>query len=886
LGHELPKYSPIVRQSTSKPIELSFGQQRLWFVSQLDSGSAAYNVPLAWRLTGRLKIDALEGSLNQVVQRHEALRTCFPVVDGRPVQVVTEQALTLTHVDLRDAGSRLKQLIDEEIRKPFDLAQDPPVRAALFRLRDDEHLFVLTVQHISSDGASMGVLLRELSHFYDAAVGGVPPNLPEPAVQCRDFTRWQQEMLTGELREKQLAYWKQQLKDVPALLSLSSYPRTAAVSFRGGIATRQLSKELSADFKQLARRHGVTTFMALLATLDVLLYRYSGQPDIVVGASMTHRTRDEVSRSIGFFANMMALRTGLGDDPTLRDLLKRVRSLALGAYAHQDVPFDMVVSEVQPERVPGRNPLFQVMLNVEEASWHDLHLAGLESVEIPVHGGTSKFDLSLSVVIRDQGFQLALEYNSDLFDAGTAQRMLGSFETLMGSAISDPGCHVSRMALLTESERSELLSRWNQTREDYPDEACVQELFEAQVQRSPDAIAVEFQGRQLSYRDLNARANQLARHLAKRGVGPEVLVGICLDPSADLLVAMLGILKAGGAYVPLDRAHPPQRRVEILSESGAQFLITHEEALKEMSLPNSTAIVRMDSDWPAIAAESGENPLLTAHASNLAYVIYTSGSTGRPKGVQIEHRGVVNFLCAMQRRPGITPADVVVAITTISFDPSVLELLLPLTVGARIVIPTWEEVTDARRLLEVLERSAPTILQATPTTWQMLLAAGWQKSPQMTALCGGEPLSRGLADQLLERCASVWNIYGPTETTVWSVVHEVDRADTGPPCIGSPIANMRMYVLDSHQQPVPLGVAGELYVGGTGMARGYLGAEQLTAGRQPRISRTRRPADEDPRPPHRARGGGVCARPISRRASGRCCCPQRWSRGHESGGLH
>jgi non-ribosomal peptide synthetase component F len=502
------------------------------------------------------------------------------------------------------------------------------------------------------------------------------------------------------------------------------------VSFRGGIENRQLSKELSADFKLLARQHGVTTFMALLATLDVLLFRYSGQSDIVVGASMTHRTRDEVTRSIGFFANMMALRTDLGDDPTFRDLLKRVRSVALGAYAHQDVPFEMVVAELQPERAPGRNPLFQVMLNVEEASWHDLHLTGLESVEFPVHNGTSKFDLSLSVVIRDEGFQLALEYNSDLFDADSGRRMLANFETLMESAIADPGCRVSRLPLLTEAERWELLSRWNQTQEDYPREACVQELFEAQVQQSPDAIAVEFQGQQLSYRELNARTNQLARHLGQRGVGPGALVGICLDPSSDLLVAMMGVLKAGGAYVPLDRAHPPQRRAEILSESGAQFLITHEEALKEMALPNSPTIVRMDSDWPAIAVESASDPPHTARAEDLAYVIYTSGSTGRPKGVQIEHRGVVNFLCAMRSRPGITAADVVLAITTISFDPSVLELLLPLTVGARIVIPTREEVTDARRLLEVLRRSAATILQATPTTWQLLLAAGWQGSPR------------------------------------------------------------------------------------------------------------------------------------------------------------
>jgi amino acid adenylation domain-containing protein len=830
-----PRYAPISRQALDKAIEPSSGQQRIWFVSQLDSGSIAYNVPLAWRLTGALNVEALEWSLNEVVRRHEALRTCFPSSAGRPVQWITEQPLVLTTADLRSIPSaardaELHRHIQQEIRRTFDLSCDLMLRAALFRLDDEEYLFVLTVQHIASDGAAMGLMLQELSHFYSAIVMDVAPSLAEPLVQYRDFAAWQEELLTEPLREKQLAYWKQQLMGVPAALDLpSDYSAPSTASFRGGIEYRVLSKELTADFKQLARRHGVTGFMALLAALDVLLYRYTGQADIVVGASMTHRTREETARSIGFFANMMALRTGLHDDPEVRDLLKRVRGVALGAYDNQDVPFETVVAELQPERTPGRNPLFQVMLNVEDAFWHDLHLAKITSVEFPVHNGTTKFDLTLSVVDRPEGFQLALEYNSDLLEARTARRMLGHFETLLGGMIADPGCRVSKLPLLSEAEREPGLVSWNQTAEDFPSHACVHHLFEAQVQGTPDAIAIGFGREHLSYRDLNTRANRLARHLVKRGVGPEVLVGICVERSLDLVITILGILKAGGAYVPLDPSHPPQRRIEILREGGVRLLLTQEAIVKEMPGLEGIAAIRMDADQATIGAESDENLPPTAGPENLAYVIHTSGSTGRPKGVQIEHRGVVNFLSAMQKRPGLSPHDVVLAIATISFDVSVLELLLPLTLGARVVIASREEVTDGRRLLEALTRSGATVLQATPTSWNMLLAAGWKGSPYLKAISGGEVLSHGLADQLVERCASVWNVYGPTETTVWSFVHEVDPDEQGSVPIGRPIPNMRAYVLDSHRQPVPLGVPGELYIGGVSLGRGYLGSAELTA---------------------------------------------------------
>jgi amino acid adenylation domain-containing protein len=689
---------------------------------------------------------------------------------------------------------------------------------------------VLTVHHIACDGQSVGVILRELPQFYSALVAGLTPDVPEPLVQCGDVTVWARENLTEELQKTQLAFWVEQLKGAPSVLELPcNYPRPETSSFRGGMEYRRLSKVLTHQFKLLTRRHGVTSFMALLAVLDVLLFRLSGQEQIIVGASVTNRSRAEMDGSIGYFSNMLPLPGDLKDDPSFRELLKRVRGVVLGAYAHRDVPFETIVAELQPERTPGRNPLIQVILNLEDVAWHDLPLAGLESSPVALHQETARFDLNLSVIDDPDGFDLALEYNSDIFHGETVQRLLGHYETLLRAVVADPECQVSRLPLLTESEREEMLLRSAPVEENYPRHACVHDLFEAQVERRPHATALEFREECLSYRDLNARANQLAHYLVTRGVGPEVLVGICLDRSPFMLSAILAVLKAGGAYVPLDPSHPVQRRTDILAESGVRILITQEKFIGEMSPLAPLESIALDTVRPIIAMESEANLSPRARADNLVYIMHTSGSTGRPKGVQMEHRNVVNFLCAMQKRPGMSADDVVLAITTITFDPSVLELILPLTVGARIVIVAREDVMDAQRLREVVTQSKPSVMQATPTSWKMLLGAGWEGSPRLKALCGGEVLSRGLADQLLRRCASLWNIYGPTETTVWSFVHEVNAADRGAIAIGRAIPNVLAFVLDSWAQPVPTGVAGELYIGGDGVGRGYMDSEELTA---------------------------------------------------------
>jgi amino acid adenylation domain-containing protein len=836
LTHDFQKYAAVTRRTTLEPVELSFGQRRLWFVSQMGLASVAYNAPMGWRLRGPIHIEALEKSLNEIIRRHEALRTCFRLKDGQPLQVVSSQySFRLPVIDLKSAApdrqdAELQREIQGEIQKPFDLSQDLMLRAALFQMSAEEYVLVLTVHHIACDGQSVGVILRELPKLYSALAAGLSPEVPEPLVQCADVTLWARENLTEELQKKQLAFWVKHLKGAPSVLELPcDYARPETASFRGGMEYRRLSKELTQEFKLLTRRHGVTSFMALLAALDVLLFRLSGQEQLIVGASVTNRSRAEMDGSIGYFSNMLPLPGDLRGDPSFRELLKRVREVVLGAYAHRDVPFETIVAELQPDRTPGRNPLIQIILNLEDVSWHDLLLAGLQSTPVALHQQTARFDLNLSVIDDPDGFDLALEYNADIFRADTVQRLLRHYETLLRAVVIDPECRVSRLPLLTESEREELLLGSAAIEADYPRNSCVHDLFQVQVERTPRAVAVEFGDDVLSYRDLNARANQLAHYLTKRGVKPEVLVGICMDRSSSMLIAILAVLKAGGAYVPLDPSHPVQRRANILAESGVHLLITQGKFMAEMSAPDRMESISLDAAWPTIALESEANPTPTARADNLVYIMHTSGSTGRPKGVQMEHRNVVNFLCAMQKRPGMSADDVVLAITTITFDPSVLELILPLTVGARIVIVPREDVIDAQRLRQVVTHSKPTVLQATPTSWKMLLGAGWEGSQELKALCGGEVLSRGLADQLLRRCGSLWNIYGPTETTVWSFVHEVKAADRGGIPIGRAIPNVLALVLDSWGQPVPIGVVGELYIGGDGVGRGYLGNEDLNA---------------------------------------------------------
>jgi amino acid adenylation domain-containing protein len=823
------------RRDTSVP-PLSFAQQRLWFLDQFKPNSPLYNVPEpAVRIRGGLNVAAVQQALDAIVARHEALRTTFTTVNGNPVQVINEhRQVKLEVIDLStwpeaEREAETHRVLDSEAQHPFNLSRDPMLRAALLRLGKEEHVLLLVMHHIAADYWSTGVLFREFAAFYTSFAMGWALSLPELPIQYADYAIWHRQWLQGARLETQLAYWKQQLAGAPPVLELpTDRPRPLAQTYRGARQALELSPALTRALKALSLQERITLFMTLLAAFQTLLHRYTGQDDIVVGSTIAGRNRPELEGLIGFFVNTLALRADLSGNPTFRELLGRVHEVALGAYAHQELPFEQLVEELQPTRSLSYEPLFQVMFEFQNFP-RALELPGLELSPLDVHTGTAKFDVSLELRQRAEDICGWFEYNTDLFEAATMARLAGHFQSLLEGIVAHPEQRLSDLPLLTPAERQQLLVAWNATAADYPQDQYLQQLFEAQAARTPDAVAVVCEDQQLTYRELNRRANQLAHYLRGHGVGPEVLVGICMERSLELVVGLLGILKAGGAYVPLDPAYPPARLAFMLDDSQAPVLLTHQCLLA--GLPAHQAqVVCLDADWGAIAQEPEENPARGTAADPLAYVIYTSGSTGQPKGVQIPHRAVVNFLESMRQQPGLREHDVLLAVTTLSFDIAALEVFLPLIVGARVVLASRAVATDGRQLLQTLADSQATVMQATPATWRLLLEAGWAGSPQLTVLCGGEALPRELAQPLLARAAAVWNLYGPTETTIWSAVAQVAPGD-GPVPIGRPIANTQVYLLDPHLQPVPIGVPGELYIGGHGVARGYLNRPELTAER-------------------------------------------------------
>ena len=833
-----PGASSIPRRRAGEPCALSFAQQRLWFLQQLDPDSAAYNTPKAFRMTGVLDVEALQKTLDAIVERHEALRTNFVVRDGTPLQVVAPpRGVTLPLIDLaaRSAPEREVELhrhIEEESRRVFDLSADLMLRAALVRFGPADHVLLLTLHHVASDGWSGGVFVREMAAFYEAFATGSSPSLAALPIQYADYAVWQRDWLQGDVLETQLAYWRRCLEGAPSALDLpADRARPAVQTYRGARETTLVPAVVAERLMALGRAEGVTPFMALLAAFQTLLSRYTGGDDIVVGSPTAGRNRLETEGLIGFFVNTLVLRTDLSGDPTFTELLRRTRHVALSAYAHQDVPFEKLVEELRPERDTSRSPIFQVLFGFQSTPRVPLTLPGLSVTSLDVEPGTAKFDLSLYVDTTPDGLEATLEYSTDLFDASTVSRMLGHFRTLLEGIAADPGRRLSELPLLTDGERRQLLVEWNDTAAEYPRDACIHQLFEAQARRTPDAVAVVSGESSLTYAELEERAKAVARRLRALGVGPEALVGLCVERSVEMVTALLGILGAGGAYLPLDPTYPRERLAFILEDARPAVLLTQQRLLGH--LPETGArIVCLDTDWAAIAADGAHAPAGEVRSEHLAYVIYTSGSTGWPKGVQVQHRAVVNLLTAMREKSGITAADRLLAVTTLSFDIAGLELFLPLTTGACVVIASRDVAADGVLLRELLMTAGATMMQATPATWRVLLDAGWSGTKPLKILCGGEALSRDLADRLRGRCSTLWNLYGPTETTIWSAVDVVDAGD-GPVAIGRPIANTRMYLLDRGRQPVPIGVTGELYIGGDGVARGYLGRPELTAERFP-----------------------------------------------------
>ena len=806
----------------------------MWFQQQLDPGSPVFNLPMAVEMAGNLDAKALHQALNGIVARHEALRTTFSSIHGVPEQVIHEaQGIELPLVDLRplspvERESEFSRLTEMKACRPFDLEKEFPFRASLVQTGNENHTLLLNIHHIASDGWSWGVFFREFVSLYERISRGESPQLEELPIQYADYGQWQRERMRGEALEKQLSYWKKQLGgDLPVLQLPADHIRPAVQTYRGAQESFRLPAELTAKLKELSRREGVTLYMTLLAAFETLLYRYSGQEEIIVGSPIANRTLAETEGLIGFFMNTLAMRSDLRGEPTFLELLKQVRQVSLDAYANQDVPFGKLVEVLQPERDPSRSPIFQAMLILQNSPAAKCGLSGLDVSWRGIHSKTSQFDLYVS--IRESAAELAgyWDYSTDLFETATARRLLGSYRTLLEGVVQKPEERISRLPILREAERHQLVVKWNDTAVAYPRNLCLHELIEGQVERTPEAAAVVYEDRQISYSELNRRANQLAHYLRKLGVGPEVLVGVCMERSIEMVVGLLGILKAGGAYVPLDPMYPEDRVAYMVEDSRLKVLVT-EQRFRGRFAQKGTPLVCLDSDWQAISRESSENCRTEVGPENLAYVIYTSGSTGKPKGVQIPHRALVNFLISMRAAPGMTEKDILLAVTTISFDIAGLELYLPLITGARVVLASREVAVDGEGLRQLLEESKATVMQATPATWQMLLESGWKGGKHLKVLCGGEAWSRDLATQLINRCGSVWNMYGPTETTVWSTVHQVTSAE-GPIMIGRPIANTEIYILDRHLQPAPVGVTGELYIGGDGVARGYLNRPELSA---------------------------------------------------------
>ncbi len=830
-----PAALPIVLVPRDGELPLSFAQERFWFLDRLEPGGFGYNMSNGVLLTGELGVPALMASLSEIRRRHEALRTVFPERNGEPVQLILPAGPTpLPVVDLSalPAARRAEELdrrLLVEARRPFDLAAGPLLRHMLLRLAEREHALTFSAHHIVADMWSTALLVREISQLYPAALLGQTSPLPELRVQYADFAAWQRRRLTGDVLEKLLSGWRTRLAGAPAALEIpTDHPRPAVQTFRGASVRWTASRELTAAFHKLAQGEGVTLFMILLAAWQSLLHRYSGQPEVVVGSPIAGRNREEVAPLIGVFINTLALRGYLAGNPPVRELLGRTREMALEAYALQDLPFERLVEDLQPARDLARTPLFQAMLVLQNAPTPTLDLPRVTMGTLPMPSGAAKFELTLWLAESEGRLVASLEHNTDLFDSSTAERMLRHFETLFATAAEDPSRGIDDLPLLGAEERRQILRDWNDTRVDWASSGLVHRLVQAQAEAAPAAVALVTGGVEVTYQALATRVRQLARHLRRLGVGLETRVGVCLERTADLPVALLAILEAGGCYVPLDPSYPRDRLAWMLEDSAAPVVIT-QESLRDALPPHQAWVLSLDGDAPAVELESAEAPAVDLDPVHLAYVLYTSGSTGRPKGVQVPHGALVSFLLSMRERPGLGAADTLLAVTPVSFDIAGLELYLPLLAGARVVLASREDAQDGARLQGLIARSGATAMQATPATWRLLVESGWLGDGRLKVLCGGEALPEALAARLLERAGEVWNLYGPTETTIWSTVQQVrpGRRIT----LGRPIANTQVYVLEPTGEPAPTGVPGELLIGGDGLARGYFGRPDLSAER-------------------------------------------------------
>jgi aspartate racemase len=823
---------------------LSFAQQRIWFLEQLAPGTAAYNSVTAIHLTGPLNVAALEHGMTEIVRRHEVLRTRFDLVEEQPVQIIgPPEPVVLVVNDLRgvaaaDRKAEALRIAGKEARRPFDLAGGALLRALLLCLSDGEHILVVTMHHIITDGWSMKVFSRELSLFYRSYVTETPAAPPELSIQYADYAVWQREWLTGNPLEAQLSHWRRQLGEPSHVLELpADRPRPAVWSSHGARHRFGVSASLTNALKDLSRSTRCTLFMTLLAVLQLLLCRCArlpGQDRVIVGAPTAGRVRLETENLIGLFVNPVVLCTDLSGNPSFLELMQRVRGVCVGAYSHQELPFERLVEEIQPERDLSHTPLFQVMFAFQDAALPTPDFPGIAARPLEIDTGTAKYDLTLELRETPEGLRGAFEYRTDLFDAATISRMAGHFETLLESVIADPEQRVLDLALLTEAERRQILVEWNETGTGALPPKCLHQLFEEQVARTPDAVAACFGDDTLTYAQLNRDANQLAHCLRGSGVGPEVLVALCVERSLDMLVGLLAILKAGGAYLPLDPSHPRDRQAFILKDARARVLLT-QAALADRVPHDAVRVICLDRDRASIAGIGDQNPVSDVTADNLAYAIYTSGSTGSPKGTLIPHQGLVNYLTWVTDAYPVAAGEGAPVHTSLAFDLTVTGLLAPLLAGRRVEL--LPEGPGVESLAAALQSGVDySLVKLTPAHLE-LLRQQWSTAPAAVGtrafIVGGEELSAESVAfwQAAAPNALLVNEYGPTEAVVGCCVYQVRSGETpvGSVPIGRPIANARLYVLDSQMRPVPVGVPGELYIGGAGVARGYLNQPALTA---------------------------------------------------------
>jgi amino acid adenylation domain-containing protein len=820
---------------------LALAQLRLWFLDQLEPGGIAYNLTSAAKLTGRLDIAALERGFNEVIRRHESLRTIFRAQDGIPQQIVLP-ALTINILilDMRrivsdsEQDSEVRRLITEEAQRPFDLATGPLLRVTLLRLDEKEHVLVWAIHHIVFDGWSKGILARELSILYAAFLNAKPSPLQKLPVQYRDVALWQGEWLQKTGLQRPLTYWKKQLEDLPALELSGDRPSPTAITHRGARRCFVIAEAVTRGLKSLSQRHGVTLFMTLVAAFQILLHRHSGQTDIVIGTPVAGRNRTEFETLIGFFLNMLVLRTDLSGNPTFRDLLTRVRKICLGALNHQELPFERLVQELHPERDLSRNPLFRVTFAFQNTPKRPMRFGTLIVSELEVETGIARFDLHL--FLQEEGNLLRghMDYSTDLFDGETVARLINHFQNLLEGIVSNPEQRISDLTLLSSSEQHQLLFEWNDTCRGYSNEKCVHQLFEEQVEKTPDAIAVIFEDEQLTYRELNQQANRVAHYLRRLGVGPETLVGLCMERSLEMVVGLLGILKAGAAYVPLDPCYPSERLASMLEDARVAALLIQQRLAVEFP-QHGARVVYMDGDLPELAQQSDENLNSEVTADNLAYVIYTSGSTGKPKAAMIPQGAIANHMLWMQEIFPLKETDRVLQKTSFGFDAAVWEFYAPLLAGATLVMAPSHEHNDITSWVKLVAEQHITVLQLVPSVLRVLLdeeLGSWRTLRRL--YCGGESLPIELAERISAFLPGVelYNLYGPTETTIDALcgVWTCDQERHVVP-IGHPINNVQVYLLDPYLKSVAVGVTGELYVGGAGLGRGYLNEPELTAER-------------------------------------------------------